>query len=122
MRRSHLIVTTLVIATVLSACGPNTPAGEGKKLYESGGASMVPCATCHTLDGTELVGPSLQGIASRAGERVPGVSAEDYLEQSILYPSSYLVEGYADSMLDMYSTTLTQSEIEAVVAYLMTKN
>ena len=122
MRRSQLIVITLIAAIILSACGDNAPASEGKQLYDSGGSSMVPCSTCHTLDGSELVGPSLQGIASRARDRIPGVGAEDYLEQSILYPSSYLVEGYSDSMLDMYSTTLTQDEIDALVAFLMTQN
>jgi len=43
-------------------------------------------------------GPSFQGISKRAGDRVPGLSAVEYLRQSIVDPSAYMVEGFVDIM------------------------
>ena len=38
--------------------------------------------------------PSLAGVGTRAADRVPGMTAEEYLRESILYPSAYVVEVY----------------------------
>jgi cytochrome c oxidase subunit 2 len=51
------------------------------------------CNGCHQLTAagaTGLVGPSLDGIGTTAGTRVPGLSAEDYLRESILNPNAFL--------------------------------
>lgn len=93
----------------------------GREIYNTGGASRVPCMTCHSLDGTELVGPSLQGISERAGERVEGVDAVDYLHKSIVAPSAYVVEGYEDVMNKNYGEQLSDEDIDNVIAFLMTQ-
>lgn len=92
----------------------------GQEIYETGGSSNVPCLACHTLDGTAMVGPSFQGIADIAAERVEGVSAEAYLRQSVVNPGAYVVEGYSNSMNQDYGALLTDEEINHVVAYLLT--
>jgi cytochrome c oxidase subunit 2 len=51
------------------------------------------CVTCHTLTAagaTGLIGPDLNGIGTNAGTRVPGLSAEDYIRQSILSPNAFI--------------------------------
>jgi mono/diheme cytochrome c family protein len=127
MKRRFLIVLGLCAALALVACGEApapTASGDatrGKQIFLTGGSSGIPCATCHTLDGTKLVGPSLQGIAERAAERVPGQSAEDYLRQSIDNPSAYMVEDYPDQMYKKYADTLSKQDLDDVVAYLMTQ-
>jgi len=41
-----------------------------------------------------LVGPSFAGVASQAVERVPRLTAEECLKQSILKPNVFVVEGF----------------------------
>ena len=91
----------------------------GLKIYENGAHGSVACMTCHTLDGSMLVGPSFQGIAGRAGQRIPGVSAEDYLRQSIVDPAVHVVDGYTNLMPADYGATLSEQDIESLVAFLL---
>ncbi len=92
----------------------------GQEVYETGGSSGVPCLACHTLDGTNTVGPTFKGIADVAGDRVDGVSAEEYLRQSITNPGAYIVVGYSNAMNQNYASSLSEEEIDTVVAYLLT--
>ena len=55
------------------------PQAGGKLCSEISLGTNASCRICHSLAaGDDLVGPSFAGIASRAGERVPGLSGEDY--------------------------------------------
>ncbi|HNN14285.1 MAG TPA: cytochrome c [Anaerolineales bacterium] len=79
------------------------------------------CATCHALvPDTIIIGPSLSGVASRARERMPGVTAEEYLQLSVLRPGDYVVEGFNNVMLTNFAKELTGEELDALVAFLMT--
>jgi cytochrome c2 len=79
------------------------------------------CASCHAIEADViLLGPSFHGIATRAGERVAGLSAEEYIRESILEPSNYLVEGFGDLMQKNFSEVLSSDDITAITAYLMT--
>jgi nitric oxide reductase subunit C len=107
------------------------PSIRGKALFNGAAA----CATCHSIaPGTVLVGPSLAGIAVRAGERIrePGYhgeakTAQGYLRESILHPSAFIAPGgnFATAqgvsfMLATYSETLKPGQVDDLVAYLMT--
>jgi len=51
------------------------------------------CNACHTLaaaNATGLVGPNLDNIGTNAGTRVSGMSAEDYIRESILNPNTFI--------------------------------
>ena len=79
------------------------------------------CAQCHaTVPDTVVIGPSLSGIATRAGTRVEGYDAEAYIERSILVPDFYIVDGFVDTMPTNFGKELTSEELAAVVSYLMT--
>jgi cytochrome c2 len=79
------------------------------------------CASCHAItEGVVLVGPSFWNIANHAAMRVDGQSAEDYLRDSILYPSEYIVEGFQDVMQKNFAEVLSSQDISALIAYLMT--
>jgi len=132
MKRMLFWLIVLLVLGTLIACD-DTVSGDvpseatsigdpvaGRTLFESGGAALVPCATCHTLDGTELVGPSLMGSAARAATRTE-LSAEDYLRQSIIDPSAYVVDGYADVMYKEYGTKLSDEDIDNLIAFLLTQ-
>ncbi|NJN68084.1 MAG: hypothetical protein HC884_15920 [Chloroflexaceae bacterium] len=86
-----------------------------------------PCTTCHYFqaDRGVLVGPNMSGVADRAGSRVPGLSASDYLRQSIVTHDAFVVEGFeAGVMLSIvgedFGTMLPAEDIDALVAYLLT--
>jgi NitT/TauT family transport system substrate-binding protein len=99
------------ISPMVAAAGD--PA-KGEALFNSNA-----CSACHNV--TEDVagaGPALVGIASRAGSRVDGLSAEDYLHQSIVDPNAYVVEGFSGIMPPF--STLPDSDVSDLIAYLMT--
>jgi mono/diheme cytochrome c family protein len=78
------------------------------------------CKTCHTLDGTKLVGPSLQGVGTRAATRVQGETAEQYLRTSIIDPNAYVVEGFTQGVMPSFKTVLDDTQLNNLVAYLLT--
>jgi mono/diheme cytochrome c family protein len=79
------------------------------------------CATCHALEpNTTIIGPSLAGLATRAETRVEGQSADEYIQLSILRPGDYVVEGYNNVMITNFSKELTNEEMNALVAFLLT--
>jgi len=77
------------------------------------------CNTCHSLDGSRLVGPTWQNLY---GHEVPledgsTVTAdEDYLRESIVNPSAKIVKGFPPSMVS-YSH-LSDSDINSLIAYI----
>ena len=80
------------------------------------------CQVCHSLEpGKRLVGPSLAGVATRAATSVPGLTAEEYLHQSIVNPTAHVVEGFpANQMPPNFGQTLKDEQISDIVAFLMT--
>lgn len=81
------------------------------------------CATCHTIGQSgALRFPDLDGIATRAGNRVPGLGQIEYLAQSLYEPNAYIVPGFNPGMppADEPPVALSDGEIKAVIAYLQT--
>jgi coenzyme F420-reducing hydrogenase delta subunit/cytochrome c2 len=98
-------------------------AEEGERIFYGGAANTrAGCAVCHSLEPEiSVVGPSLAGVAERAGTRVPGLSAEDYLRQSILTPDTYVVEGYSTGLMPAnYAEILDEQQVKDVLAFLAT--
>ena len=115
----------LIMAFMLTACSsataiPATPTLDA--LQQTGqGVFNLRCAQCHALTPeTIVIGPSLAGIADRASTRIEGSTAEEYIEDSILFPKDYIVEGFTDTMPTNFGKDLTSEELNGVVAYLMT--
>ena len=89
-----------------------TPEERGAQLFVS-----IGCNACHSLDaGTTIVGPSLIGIADRAGTRT-SLSAEDYMRQSINDPAAFIVDGFTNSMV---VPKLPASQVDDLIAYIST--
>lgn len=96
---------------------------EGRRLfYEQVSGTNAGCRICHSLQpDVVIVGPSLAGIATRAATRVPGLSAEEYIRQSILEPNAYVVPGFpAGQMVQNLGEILTPEQVDDLVAFLMT--
>ena len=86
------------------------------------------CGACHVigpLGEAGKVGPNLSNIGVEASERIPGVTAEDYLRQSLLEPNAFIVPDCpndpcpAGAMPD-YSTRLTEAQVNTLVTYMLT--
>lgn len=89
----------------------------GREIAEGKGL----CLTCHTIGQSgALRFPDLQDIGARAADRVPGLSAEEYLRQSLYEPNEYVVSGFNPGMppVDRPPVDLTDEEILTVIAYL----
>lgn len=86
----------------------------GKDLFLSAG-----CAKCHTVAGLSegATAPELTHIATVAGTRRPGYTAEDYLRESFLIPNAYVVEGYAPNQ--GCGGVLSESQLDDLIAFLM---
>jgi caa(3)-type oxidase subunit IV len=84
---------------------------EGKQLFSEN------CAMCH--DGQSGVGPPFSGMVDRADTRVRGESAQQYIHESIVDPSAYVVAGYQDMMPKNFAQKFSNEQIDALVAYIM---
>jgi len=81
------------------------------------------CNDCHQISGISEGGdcPPLDGIATRAGERILGYSEEEYIRESILFPAAYKVEVEKDVVMPpTFVEELTESQINDLVAFLLT--
>ncbi len=94
----------------------------GKQLFNTfQPAAGIACSTCHRVDSEErLVGPGLLNVGQRAATRVPGLSAVEYLHQSIVSPGAYVVEGYAGLMPKNWGQVFSENQINDLIAYLLT--
>jgi mono/diheme cytochrome c family protein len=103
--------------------GAAAPAGNaqaGETLFAEATLGANPgCKTCHSLDGTQLVGPTMQGYGARAGTRVEGLSAEEYTRASLVDPTAHVVEGYAQGVMPSYRDSLDETQLNDMVAYLL---
>jgi nitric oxide reductase subunit C len=108
---------------------PADPVARGDDIFHT---PTVGCFACHsTAPGVNLVGPSLAGVSTRAARTIadPGYTgkahtAAEYLRESIMEPSAYVVTGgnYSNGNQSLmpanFGHTLTPEQIDALVAYL----
>ncbi|MDX1993083.1 MAG: c-type cytochrome [bacterium] len=94
-------------------------AQRGAALFEQSIGGAPACSTCHLPTDERRVGPGLAGVGSRAAERVPGQSAQDYLYTSITQPGAHVVEGYVNVMPGNYAEVLSQQQIADLIAFLL---
>lgn len=77
------------------------------------------CIGCHSLDGAQATGPTMQGIAEEVAEEYEGVDVAAFLHESIVEPGAVVAEGYPDGVMPAY-TDLSESDLNDLVAYLLT--
>jgi cytochrome c553 len=138
MRRLTLFSILILISLAVVACGGNGGSSDasestalvgdatrGEELYKQslmGDTSAPGCATCHSLvEDVVFVGPSHAGVGTRAETAVEGMTAAEYLEQSIREPDAVIHEGFtAGVMYQNYDSDLTDQQIADLVAFLLT--
>ncbi|MCH8094787.1 MAG: c-type cytochrome [Chloroflexi bacterium] len=125
--RKHSIAA-FSIALVLAACGGSQAGGDpvaGEEIFRTkleDEPGRHACSECHSLGAISPYAPPVSFIGKDAGGRVEGMSAEDYLRQSIIDPSAFIAEGYRDNIMPkVYGEILTEEEIDHLIAYLLTQ-
>lgn len=113
--------TSVATTTSMTATDAPPHRGDGAQLFRSKG-----CATCHTgPDSTARfdTAPSLADAQSWAANREPGVSATDYLAESMLAPSTFISPAFRDGaggpMTGMPDLGLAPDEVDALIDYLL---
>lgn len=133
MRRLGAACASALAVVALAACGSAAPAGDperGRAIYfgevEVSGSRgpIMPCYRCHPVFEGEKpstpIGINLHDIGARAGQVVPGQSAEQYLRTAILDPDAYLAGNFQDGLMSReYPQALTEQQIADLVAYML---
>jgi len=121
----------ITLATPAAAAASSDPIALGEALFKQ---SPPACYSCHsTQPGVQIVGPSLAGLGGRANDVLKSAdykgtarTATDYIRESILNPSAYVVPGPTfgsagqSIMPAIYQDTLKPADIDHLVAYLAT--
>ncbi len=100
----------------LSAAKEQTAGLDGAKLYQN-----KICFTCHTTDGSPLVGPTFKGLFGKSeivvtnGEEREIVVDDEYLRKSIKEPAADITKGFANVMVPL---ELTDAEIDALIEFI----
>lgn len=94
-----------------------TPAEWGEQLY-----TQQNCNTCHSVNGTPMTGPTWQHLFGQQvtltdGTRV--LADENFLRRSILEPNAQVVQGFGPIM-PSYQGSLTDRQLDAIIAYIRT--
>jgi cytochrome c551/c552 len=93
---------------------------DGAALFRAKG-----CASCHTGPETAAVagiGPDLSDAPAWAADRRPGMSAEDYIAESVRAPGAFVSPAFAargGPVEAMPQLDVSDAELDALVAYLL---
>jgi cytochrome c oxidase subunit 2 len=97
-----------------STAGTPDP-GRGELIFKLKG-----CVSCHTTDGSKLVGPTWKGLFGSQvtvlaeGKEVTLTADEDYIARSIRHPPKEVVKGFAPQMP---KADLSERDVGDLVAY-----
>lgn len=113
----------LLLASAAGCAGKQevSEGGEGKKLF-----SDQACNSCHTVDGTTGVGPTLKGLYNKDVTLQDGKTVkadESYIKESITNPDAKIVKGYTAGVMEAavpQSLRNDQAKVDALVEYIKT--
>ncbi len=111
--------------TAAAPAPPTGAAGVDAQAAERGRAlaQQFGCLGCHSTDGTKLVGPTWKGLFGSTRTFQDGstrVADEEYIRESILNPSAYVVEGFPDVMPKNFKDQLSEDQIRDLVEFIKT--
>jgi mono/diheme cytochrome c family protein len=131
--RMRRILPLAALALTLAGCGGGTvvtptpetvvgtvkqgPSGAaaGKTIYDANG-----CGGCHTFKpagSSGKVGPDLDKLAADATTANRG-SLEAYTHESVVDPDAYVVAGFPKGVMPAFKGTLTDAQLNDLVAFL----
>ncbi len=84
------------------------------------------CLTCHSQDGSKIIGPSFKGIFGKTevvltdGEEREITIDEEYISRSIKEPNADIVQGYMKGLMVSYVDVLNDEQIDHIIDYIKT--
>ena len=84
------------------------------------------CISCHSLDGSKLIGPSFKGIYGRTETVVEGddeyeITVDDeYIIKSLNNPDSQVVKGFNPGLMISYGEQLSDDDRKQIIDYMKT--
>jgi len=83
------------------------------------------CLTCHSQDGTRIIGPSFKGIyghevevVTEAGEEMKLLIDDEYIKRSIYEPNKEIVKGYNKGLMISYKEQLKEEDVQKIIDYI----
>lgn len=81
------------------------------------------CLSCHSVDGSDRVGPTWKGLAGSTVSFMDGSSLlvdAEYLSGAIMDPNSEIREGYSPNVMPQhFDGMLSEQELEEIVAFIL---
>jgi len=82
------------------------------------------CQSCHSIDGTKLVGPTWKGLYGSEVKLADGstITADDnYLKESITDPNARIHQGFPPGVMPQnYKTLLSEQQVSDVIEFIKT--
>lgn len=101
---------------------PDDPVERGQRW-----ATQYGCLSCHSVDGTKIVGPSWKGVFGSTETMTDGSTVlvdEAYIIESILNPNAKIVQGYQAGLMPQQfidpvtRLPITDQQIEDIIAFI----
>ena len=109
------------VASDTAGGAQNMDARAGQNILQATG-----CIACHSLDGTERVGPSFKGLWQKKevvitdGQEREITADSAYIHRSIYKPDADIVKGYNEGQMVTYRDQLNDEQIDKIIEYLKT--
>ncbi|MQA01105.1 MAG: c-type cytochrome [Dehalococcoidia bacterium] len=117
----EFVMPTAAPSTPVATVDPDAPPEAlGEQLANQNG-----CFACHTTDGSASAGPTWAGLfgSTRPLEGGGSVTADaEYIERSIRDPQADVAQGFQPIMPTSFGESLSDDEINALVAFIETLN
>ncbi len=118
MESKAVIVSENEFEKWLSEISPETIVSRGLDLLKNNA-----CTSCHSLDGSPLVGPSFKGlygsdrVVLKDGKEITVKADTSYIRRAILEPDAEVVKGFNKGMMRAYNQVLKEEEIKLLLEY-----
>ena len=120
MESKVIVVSDTAFTRWLAEKSPETIESKGLALLKNNA-----CTSCHSLDGSKLVGPTFKGLyGSQTTVIVNGIEKSvladtAYIRRSIVDPDFEVVKGFVPGQMRAYKSVITEEEIKTIQEYFM---
>ena len=103
----------------LSPHDKEEPKGKGEEVYKTLG-----CISCHSLDGSESVGPSFKGLYGAKikvlteGKLREVVADDEYIRSSVRTPDKDVVQGFQSGIMPNLSDQINKDQMESLIDFI----
>jgi cytochrome c oxidase subunit 2 len=84
------------------------------------------CISCHSLNGTKIVGPSFKGVWGKKEIVITGDAEreitidEAYIKHSMVEPNADIVKGFNKGLMISYKDLVSEKEMNDIIEYIKT--